>query len=172
MANASVTVEGLSEMLAALKRAGAASADLSKATGAAADEVLSAARPLTPSRTGRLRSSERAEGHPTFGLIIVDKVYAGVIHMGWSTRGLGRVIGDVRGKKNKVAAVGLSARTGLSQATLRKASRLNTARKGKGKVRGGPIRPQPFIYEAWDQRVDQVYDRFEAQLDGIEKAFG
>lgn len=174
---ASVTMEGLNEALAALKAAGAASENLTQAYGGAADALLGASRPRTPFKTGQMRAASRSEGHPKFGLVIVDKPQAGMIHFGNATRGLGRKIGDVRGKKNKAAAVGLSARTGLSQATLRKASRLNTTRtKRTGAFthaqRGGPIRPQPWIYEARDQGIEQIFDRFEAQTDGIEKAFG
>lgn len=31
-------------------------------------------------------------------------------------------------------------------------------------IRGGPIRPQPFIYRAFDRRIVEVRDRYETNL--------
>ena len=167
MANASITIEGLNEALAALKAAGAASADLSRATRAAAEVVADESRRTAPVASGALRRSMSAEGRPRFGLVVADKPYAGPIHFGWSTRGLGRQLGVVSGRKGTALALTRQRQTGLALSTIRKAGR--QARRG---VRGGPIRPQPWIYEAWDRRQAAVFERFEAQLDGIERAFG
>ena len=39
------------------------------------------------------------------------------------------------------------------------------------KWRGGPIRPQPFIYEALDRRITEVYDEYERQVHDLTKQY-
>lgn len=37
--------------------------------------------------------------------------------------------------------------------------------------RGGPIRPQPFIYEAADRRIDEVVDAYEQRIGELIRSY-
>lgn len=165
----SMKVEGLAEAQAALRRAGADAEQLKDVNKEAAGVVADASESTAPRRSGRLAGAHSAESTQRYGLVVVDVPYAGAIHFGWSTRGLG----TGRTKQDLQAALGGA----FSQRTLGKAARLakvRTSRKTgvtRGAVRGGPIKPTPWIYEAGDRRADDVIGKYEGHMDAIADAF-
>lgn len=89
MPEPAVQVEGARKLRASLKAAGLGVQDLKDAHKVVADQVLDAAKPVTPRRTGRLAASMRSSG--TQGAAIVRAggarvPYAGPIHWGWPRR--------------------------------------------------------------------------------------
>lgn len=178
----SIKVDGLAEARAALRRAGADSEQLREPFLAAAQAITGEAQRLVPRRSGALARAHSAEATQRYGLVVADLPYAGVIHFGWSTRGLGRRAQPVAVPKGRSAVKASravfrerAAAAGVSAAAADKAFRTakNRTRNGVtiGAVRGGPIRPNPWIYEAGDHRADDVFERFERHMDGIAAAF-
>jgi hypothetical protein len=84
-----VEVQGARQLRADLKAAGIGVEELREAHRQVAEQVLRAAAPYAPRRTGRLAQTVRASGTASkaqvkagFGRV----PYAGPIHWGWSTR--------------------------------------------------------------------------------------
>jgi hypothetical protein len=84
-----VKIEGLNKLVKELSEAGANPADLRKAGKQAASIVLVAARPMTPTRTGRLAASLRVSAARSRAGVWGGSnavPYADVIHWGWPDR--------------------------------------------------------------------------------------
>jgi len=174
--NPALTINGLVEAQMALRKAGGTPADAKRMNKQVVDEVIvPAAKGIVPVRSGNLKASIDSDATATAGYILAgdrgDVAYAGVIHFGWSTRGLGAGLGGTA--KDRRAALrsaldksGRTATRSITDRATNKAARYAGARAGgKGRVRGGPIPPQPFIYDAIDGRADDVLKAYEKQLE-------
>lgn len=156
----------------ALRKAGGTPADAKRMNKQVVDEIIvPAAKGIVPVRSGNLKGSIDSDSTATAGYILAgdrgDIAYAGVIHFGWSTRGLGAGLGGTA-KERRAALSGALGKSGSRNLTTRatnKAARYAAARGGKGRVRGGPIPPNPFIYDAIDDRTDDVFHFYEKQLE-------
>lgn len=156
----------------ALRKAGGTPADAKRMNKQVVDEVIvPAAKGIVPVRSGNLKGSIDSDSTATAGYILAgdrgDIAYAGVIHFGWSTRGLGAGLGGTAKERRaalRSALEGSGSRNLTTRAT-NKAARYAAARGGKGRVRGGPIPPNPFIYNAIDDRTDDVFHFYEKQLE-------
>lgn len=156
----------------ALRKAGGTPADAKRMNKQVVDEVIvPAAKGIVPVRSGNLKGSIDSDSTATAGYILAgdrgDIAYAGVIHFGWSTRGLGAGLGGTaKGRRAALSgALGKSGSRNLTTRATNKAARYAAARGGKGRVRGGPIPPNPFIYDAIDDRTDDVFHFYEKQLE-------
>lgn len=164
-----IEVDGLKEARAAVKKAGGSLEDLERVNREAIDPWLKEARRRVPRRTGRLARSIDAEVTPTTGKVVADAAavpYGPVVHFGWVTRN------KARGMTRKEAQARFEGT--LTRSTINKAFRQTKARKKKTgqqvkAVRGGPIRPQPWMWEAADAKVEEVFRRYEKQADEIAK---
>jgi hypothetical protein len=170
--NPALTINGLVEAQMALRKAGGTPADAKRMNKQVVDEVIvPAAKGIVPVRSGNLKGSIDSDSTATAGYILAgdrgDIAYAGVIHFGWSTRGLGAGLGGTAKERRaalRSALEGSGSRNLTTRAT-NKAARYAAARGGKGRVRGGPIPPNPFIYNAIDDRTDDVFHFYEKQLE-------
>lgn len=174
--NPALTINGLVEAQMALRKAGGTPADAKRMNKQVVDEIIvPAAKGIVPVRSGNLKASIDSDSTATAGYILAgdkgDIAYAGVIHFGWSTRGLGAGLGGTA-KERRAALRSALEKSGSRNLTTRatnKAARYAGSRtsKGatKGRVRGGPITPNPFIYDAIDDRVDDVFHAYEKQLE-------
>ncbi len=159
----------------ALRKAGGTPADAKRMNKQVVDEIIvPAAKGIVPVRSWNLKGSIDSDSTATAGYILAgdrgDIAYAGVIHFGWSTRGLGAGLGGTAKERRAAlrSALDKSGRTSSRSFTDRatnKAARYAGARAGKGRVRGGPIAPNPFIYDAIDARSNEVFDAYERQLE-------
>lgn len=172
-AQVKIEVKGLKETRAAIKKAGGSLDDLEKVNRAAAEVIQSDAVKRAPHRTGNLRRHIEVEASATTGKVIGSGslVYLPVIHFGWVSRNA------ARGLSRKQAQTSLSG--ALSRRAINKSvagQKQRTSRRGgqvvqtRGKIRGGPIPAQPFLYEAADARVNEVFAAYEKQADEIAKA--
>ena len=170
--NPALTINGLVEAQMALRKAGGTPADAKRMNKQVVDEIIvPAAKGIVPVRSGDLKASIDSDSTATAGYILAgdrgDIAYAGVIHFGWSTRGLGAGLGGTAKERRaalRSALEGSGSRNLTTRAT-NKAARYAAARGGKGRVRGGPIPPNPFIYDAIDDRTDDVFHFYEKQLE-------
>ena len=170
--NPALTINGLVEAQMALRKAGGTPADAKRMNKQVVDKIIvPAAKGIVPVRSGNLKASIDSDSTATAGYILAgdrgDIAYAGVIHFGWSTRGLGAGLGGTL-KERRAALRSALEKSGSRNLTTRatnKAARYSAARQGKGRVRGGPIPPNPFIYDAIDDRVDDVFHAYEKQLE-------
>ena len=170
--NPALTINGLVEAQMALRKAGGTPADAKRMNKQVVDEIIvPAAKGIVPVRSGNLKASIDSDSTATAGYILAgdrgDIAYAGGIHFGWSTRGLGSGLGGTA-KERRAALSGALGKSGSRNLTTRatnKAARYAAARGGKGRVRGGPIPPNPFIYDAIDDRTDDVFHFYEKQLE-------
>lgn len=124
-----IQVDGMKELLAALREIDKAAMDMKDANQAAGQLIVDEAKMIVPKRSGRLERTiraNRAAGAATVRAGTSGVPYAGPIHFGWP-------------------------------------SRPNPA---KG-WRGGPIQPNPFLYDAVDHRRDEVVEAYEKYIDGI-----
>lgn len=163
----SVHAEGLAELQRDLKKAGASLDDMKDANRKIAQTVVSPAKREVPVKSGRLRSSIKGEGTTRQAVIAAGDSgapYAGPIHFGWPTRGLGRG----RTREQLIGALGSKGVGAISNRALSKSVRQSNRQKGR--VRGGPIRPNPFLYRALDQRIDEVVDIYDKRVDEIAHA--
>lgn len=86
-----VRIEGLKELRAALKKAGADMESVKDAMGAIGDTVATAARPQAPYESGALAATiraNRAAGRATVMAGSARVPYALPIHWGWPRRGI------------------------------------------------------------------------------------
>lgn len=81
-----VHVEGARELRAALKRAGADLADLTRTNRRVSSTVTAAALKAAPRKSGKLAGSIKAAATRTRASVRSRLVYAGVIHWGWPRR--------------------------------------------------------------------------------------
>ncbi len=82
-------VDGLRELVKALKAAGEDVTELKSLNGKAAAIVADAAAPRTPRRSGKLAASVRTGATQRGGRVMAGKSsvpYAGPIHWGWTRR--------------------------------------------------------------------------------------
>lgn len=175
MAAPTFKLDGLAEAQKALRAFGGTSADAKAMNKQVVDEVIvPPSKAGAPVRSGRLRASIGSDSTATHGIITAggqgDVRYAGVIHFGWSTRGLGGNLGGAAKERRArlSTALGQSGQTSTRTLTKRatnKAARLAGGTKTRGRVRGGPIRPNPWIYEAIDGRHGDVFEFYEKQLE-------
>lgn len=163
--NPKIEIEGLREAMEALKRMGGSPQDAKSLNKQVVEEVVEpGARRQVPVRSGRLKASIDSDATAMYGLILAgnkgDVRYAGVIHFGDATRGLGRgVSGTLKERRAKLqSAVAGSSGTALGRKSANKAARRN-------RQRGGPIAPNPFIYRAIDGRIPQIMRAYEDQLE-------
>jgi hypothetical protein len=190
-----IELQGLIDAQKALRAVGGKPADAKILNRTIVEqELIPPSKANAPVRSGRLRDSILAESSPQYGYILSGKKwgvpYASVIHYGWATRGLGRTTlggSKVKGlatgsRKRGEQLVALSRRTatqGISDKELKRAAtrsmdvRTKAGDLKKRAVRGGPIEPNPFIYEAIDERARWVYERYQdaittrAQIEGL-----
>jgi hypothetical protein len=128
-----VKVADLNKFTRKLKQYEGAVEDMKAAHKSAADLVAATARPLIPTRTGRLKGTLRTGASQRGGRVAAGKKavpYAGPIHFGWPNR----------------------------------------PNSAKG-WRGGPIRPNPFIYDALDRRRAEVVGQFERYLRDAQRRY-
>ena len=124
MTPAKVTIDGSKQLRKRLREVGDKEIDqqLKETHKAAAEIVATAARPMVPVRSGKLKSTVRANASVRSGRVSMGRKtvpYAAPIHFGWATRP-------------------------------------NRARGW----RGGPIAPNPFLYDALDRRRESVTERY------------
>lgn len=195
--NPSITLEGLREAQRALRAAGGTAADAKAMNRRVVDEVLvPESKRRVPVRSGNLKGSIDSDATAVYGFILAgghgDVAYAGVIHFGWSTRGLGRgkLTGTVKERRERLQHAldrsGLNTRRALTSRATNKAARSSMTvtktlkeRESNGRfvkggrtlgtvttyaAKGGPIRPQPWIYDAIDGRAEEVEQAYEDQL--------
>lgn len=106
-----------------------ATAGLKQINKEAADIVATAANPLVPVRTGRMKGTLRTSGTTRGGVVRMGRKavpYAGPVHFGWPSR----------------------------------------PDRAKG-WRGGPIEPNPFLYDAMDKRVPEVMAAYNKYLETL-----
>jgi hypothetical protein len=159
------------------------------------------ARARAPKRSGRLRRSIRTElkaGASKASGARVDvgearvvqdtdiALYGPIVHFGWSTRGLQKRAAATKGVNAKGKITAKASReafrtelvgAGFSKRAADKAFRTAQARKLKGsdkmvdRVRGGPIKPNPWFYDVAGDRARAVFERLDREADAIVKAF-
>ena len=157
-------------------------------------EVAVPARARAPRRSGRLARSIRVElkagaskaSGARVGVgearVVQDTdiaLYGPIVHFGWSTRGLQKraaatkatnAKGKVTAKASREAFRAELVGAGFSKRAADKAFRTAQARKLKGsdvmvdRVRGGPIKPNPWFYDVADDRTAAVYERYEREI--------
>jgi hypothetical protein len=165
-------------------------------------EVARPIRARAPVRSGRLRKSIRTElkagaskaSAARLGVgearVVQDTdiaLYGPIVHFGWSTRGLQKraaatkatnAKGKVTAKASREAFRAELVGAGFSKRAADKAFRTAQARKLKGsdkmvdRVRGGPIKPNPFVYDTADDRQPAVFERYEREVVAIIEKFG
>lgn len=163
-----------------MKKAGGTVDDLKKVNEDAAEVIRKESVRRAPKRTGKLSRHIEVEATPTTGKVVGQATvlpYFGPVHFGWVTRNA------TRGMSRKTAQQAFEGT--LTRSTINKSFRQSRNRtifyrdkttgyreiRGKKRaVRGGPIKPQPFMYAAADARVDEVYLRYEQLANDIEKA--
>ncbi len=145
--NPALTINGLVEAQMALRKAGGTPADAKRMNKQVVDEVIvPAAKGIVPVRSGNLKGSIDSDSTATAGYILAgdrgDIAYAGVIHFGWSTRGLGAGLGGTAKERRaalRSALEGSGSRNLTTRAT-NKAARYAAARQREGP---GAWRPDP-----------------------------
>lgn len=155
-----VTAEGLREAQAALRKMGASAEELKRVNEQAAELVLDDALDRVPRRTGTLARSHRIVATQSSATITAGTgglKYTRIIHFGWASRGLGR-------GGSAMDARLLAKRAGFTDKTAGKVARR------RNRVRGGPIKPNPWLYGALDKRRDDVIKTYERQIDRIAQA--
>lgn len=164
-------VANLGQVVADLRAAGASAEDLREVHADVAKVVADTSRRRAPRRSGAMASTTDVVANQRYGEVSVGgstAPYVGPIHFGWETRGLGR--------RASRADLQTHLAGELAPATIAKASRQARTRTRAGvtrrAVRGGPIRPQPWLYDALDDRRAAVFERFERHVAAIEEQFG
>lgn len=136
--------------------------------------VASDASKRAPRRTGRLAGTIEAVDDPKDRWPLVragakgDVPYGGPIHFGWPTRGLHRNERALLDAKGALLAGQGGAGFGLRAVTKIERRRKAVAKGRNKQIRGGPIKPQPFLYEAADARRGAVLAVYQ---DGVNRIF-
>lgn len=162
-----VEAEGLAELQRDLKKAGAEADDFKAANREIANVVAVKAKYEVPVKSGKLRSTIRGESTTRQAIIAAGNdgaPYAGPIHFGWPTRGLGAG----RGKDQLINVLGSRGSRAISDRAIRKSVRQSNRQRGK--VRGGPIAPNPYLYRALDQRIGEVVEAYNKRVTAIAEA--
>lgn len=182
MANQAIYLDGLKDTQRAIRQFGGGGPEAQMMNKAVVDEMLvPPSKVNAPKKSGRLAESIRSDASAMYGYVLAGVrgpvEYAGVIHFGWSSRGMGR---NAKGRTNRERRDALMAAfekdaakhknwDGYSRRGIRKIGNANIGtlrgpHRGP-KLRGGPIRPQPFIYQAIDSRHTAVFEFYERQLE-------
>lgn len=201
MPQPTIELEGLKEAQRAMRSFGGGGPEAKIMNKAVVDKLLiPPSKTNAPKRSGRLAGSVRSDASATYGYVLAGVKgpieYAGIIHFGWSTRGLGRnkLSGDVRRRRDALRtaletdkranferspltkrSIDKAARLSMDKTTVLKERDTSTGRFVKGgktlgtvtrrAVRGGPIKPNPFIYDAIDSKRNAVFEEYEQQLE-------
>lgn len=188
----SFAAEGIRELQQALRRAGGTPDDQRKLNKAVVDElIVPRSKVEVPVRSGKLKSTIRSDSTPALGIVLAGQVgtvrYAGVTHFGWATRGMGRA----GSRKQLLAALELDSALNIgggefTRRAVLKATRRTKQDKGpliergaagrysagthrstqivRNRIRGGPIKPNPWFYRAIEAKADGVQESFERQI--------
>lgn len=174
-----VELEGLAEAQRDMRKYGASLDDMRDLYQRVGDIGAEGGRRQAPVRTGRAKASTRGEGRPGFAIVKAGGPalpWVPPVHFGWTTRGLGRG----RSAEELIGALGSRSRHrrnakagAFTDKALRKAARSQNRKSNavKGKVRGGPIRPNPWIYEGLDLNWSKIIDAADRHLDAKNRAF-
>lgn len=136
--------------------------------------VATDASKRAPRRSGKLAATIEAVDDPKDRWPLVraggkgDVPYGGPIHFGWPTRGLHRNERALLEAKGSILAGRAGAGFGLRAVGKVERRRRAVAKGRKGQIRGGPIKPQPFLYEAADARRGAVLDAYQ---DGVNRIY-
>lgn len=198
--NISYDAREIGDLVKSLARAGASVEQIqARVLDIAEKGVAQPIRRRTPRRSGRLVRSIRTElvtkgASKSSGArvnigearVVQDTdvaVYGPIIHFGWSTRGLQkraealRTRKDVKTSQSRAEFRAQLTEAGFSKRAADKAFRTSRSRKIKGadrrvdRVRGGPIKPNPWLYDAVSDKRAATYERFERETAAIAKAF-
>ena len=174
-----IELDGLIEAQKALRKAaGTPAAAKALNLHIVETELIPPSKTFAPVRSGRLRDSIIADASPQYGYIVAGKKwglkYASVIHFGWATRGIGRgkLKGGVTARRRQLLEANAKlADSGISDKALKRAGTRSLERRRKDgtlirhAVRGGPIKPNPFVYEAIDARHMDVMWAYDAAIE-------
>jgi hypothetical protein len=172
-AQVKIEVDGLREARAAVRKAGGSLDDLEDVNRRAAGIIQADAVNRAPHRSGRLRSAIEVQASATTGKVIGSGsvIYLPIQHFGWVSRNAARGLSR---KEAQSRLGGALSRRAINKSVAGQKTRVS--RRGgvvvqtRGKIRGGPISPNPFLYAAADARVDEVFATYEKQADEIAKA--
>lgn len=188
-----ISIEGLKEMQSALRKVGGTPDDQRKLNRQVIDElIIPRAKVEVPVRSGALKRSIRSDAGPSFGWVLAGRAgtlnYAGTVHFGWATRGMGR--GTTR--KQLMAAFESSQRANFADSSFGKRAIYKATRRTKqdtgplierntqgryttlshrstqvvrNRIRGGPIKPNPFVYDAISYQAEGVFNSFARQIE-------
>lgn len=166
-------VKRVQQQLRALGMGDALAEHLRPVHNAVAEIVAVDAHAKAPRRSGKLAASIAAVDDPKDRWPLVragvkgDVPYGGVIHFGWPTRGLHSNERQLLEAKGSIMA-GLGG-VGFGMRAVKKVERRrrSVAKGRKRQVRGGPIEPNPFLYEAADRRRGEILDAYQAGVNLI-----
>lgn len=169
-----VRIDGIKEVRKALRDLDAGTDEHLHKTGRAAEtSLVTAGRREVPRRTGTLASSLVGIGQGPWPEVQAGTkgsvAYAGPIHFGWPTRGLhrasqadfDRVVSHIQG--------GGGTSFGMKSVTKIRRRRESTRRR-TALARGGPIKPNPFLYRAADQRAGDIASSYQEALEQLTRA--
>lgn len=188
-----ISLSGLKEAQAALRKVGGTPDDQRKLNRQVIDElIVPRAKIEVPVRSGALKQSIRSDATPTYGFVLAGRAgtlnYGPVVHFGWATRGMGR--GTTRKQLmaafESASAANFSGNSFGRRAVYRATRRTKqdkgplVERNGQGRytsmthrstqivrnrVRGGPIKPNPFVYDAISSQAEGVFNSFARQIE-------
>lgn len=175
-----VDVQGASAVARALKHAAGEGMDdqLRETKRTVEAMVIGAATVLVPRRSGHLANTIRGLAEESNGLWPVVAAgakgtvqYAGPIHFGWPTRGLHRASQDDFDATVRNVLTGGATEFGMKSLTKirRRRGAVAAGRSRRGLARGGPIRPQPFLYDAADHRAADIGRAYEQAMDQLSR---
>lgn len=180
VAAVSYQVDGLREARAAVRKAGGSLDDLTAVNRDAAEIIQKDAVRRAPRRSGKLARHVFVEATPTTGKIVGSATtlpYFGVVHFGWVSRNASKGLSR---KTAQQALHGVLTRRSINKTVAGQKDRLifyrdkttgyREVRGVRGKIRGGPIKPNPFMFDAQDARIEDVFKRYEKAADEIAKA--
>lgn len=174
---AAIEVDGTAALRRDLRRLAGPDLDdaLREANKKVGAVVADEAARLVPRRSGRLARSIEAVASEKFPIVRAGTKgsvpYAGPIHFGWPTRGLHRVQAALQAARVAILEGRGSGAFGL-RAIGKVERRGRSVAKGRRRaIRGGPIKANPFLYDAADRRRREVLERYERAMDDLAKAF-
>jgi hypothetical protein len=189
----SIALDGLAEAQKALRKVGGTPDDQRKLNRDVVDElIIPRAKIEVPERSGKLKSTIRSDSTPALGIVLAGQVgtvrYAGVVHFGWATRGMGRA----GTRKQLLAALDRDSALNVGGGEFTRRAVLKATRRtrqdrgpivereaGTGRYsagshrsttvlrnrhRGGPIKPNPWFYRAIEAKAQGVQESFERQI--------